>query len=61
VILTDEEENVLSIPRSFFHETPKEGDAYSLTLSPSPQKRAEMHEKISSLFDKLKKKGETEE
>jgi len=59
VILVDDEENTLSLPRRFFDETPKEGDVFTLSLTPSPEKKEEIHYQISSIFEKLKKKGET--
>ncbi len=61
VILIDDEENILSLPLRFFDETPKEGDVFTLSLTPAPEKKNELHTQIFSLFEKLKKKGETQE
>ena len=59
VICLDEHDNTLSFPLSAFPERPKDGDVFTLTLTPDPKKKAEMHQKITSLFERLKKKGDS--
>ncbi len=61
MILVDDEENVLSLPRRFFDKTLKEGDVFTVSLTPAPEKKEDLRNQISSIFEKLKKKGETKE
>jgi hypothetical protein len=56
VVCLDEEDRALSLPLSFFSERPKDGDVFTLTLTPDPAKKAERQKEITSLFERLKKK-----
>ncbi|MBQ4065686.1 MAG: DUF3006 domain-containing protein [Clostridia bacterium] len=59
VICLDEQDNVLSFPLSVFPQRPSDGDVFTLTLTPDSKKKAEMHSEITSLFERLKKKGDS--
>ncbi len=60
VIVVDDAENTITLPLTAFEAIPKEGDAFTLTLSAAPEKKKQIHEQISNLFERLKK-GETKE
>ena len=59
VICLDEQDNVLSFPLSVFPQRPSDGNVFTLTLTPDSKKKAEMHSEITSLFERLKKKGDS--
>ena len=58
-VCLDEDDNIFTLPLSFFPEKPKDGDVFTLSLIRDPAKKAEMHKEITSLFERLKKKGDS--
>lgn len=59
VLITDDGIS-FSFPTSLFDAFPSEGDMFELTLTPRPDQKEERVSRITSLFEKLKNKGESQ-
>lgn len=58
-VLIDDEDRSFSLPISFFETKVEEGDVFELILTARPEIKKDRTDRIRSLFEKLKNKGET--
>lgn len=58
-VLTDDDGRSFSLPLFCFPDSTAEGDVFEMNISPCPAIKKERTDRIRSLFEKLKNKGES--